>query len=647
MGNQFKFLFSAALVAIAATGAAQQDTISSHNLDEVVVTANRIAQKQNTTGKVVTVINQQQIADNAGRTLGELLSTQAGFFINGANNATGTNLEIYFRGASSGKTLIVIDGIPVNDASRIDNSFDLNNISLNQIERIEILKGGQSTIWGSDAMAGVIQIFTKKAAQKPVSLSASYSKGTYKTTNLSGGLNGTIKQVGYQVLFNHTKSAGFSNAYDSTGNLSFDKDGYEQNSLQASLQYKLSNLLTAKLFGHFSTYNNALDAGAFTDDRNYIQKNSNNLGGLTLNYHYKKLSITTTASLQRTKRNFMDDSSKVSSSLESFYQGSFKANTASVESYGTVQLHKRVSLVAGIQYVNNKSTQSTFYTDAFYTAKSELNADSAYTNQASAFASLLINPVDALHVELGGRFNYHSIYGNNGTYTFNPSYQVDEFTKVFLNISSAFKAPSLYQLYDASYGNRKLKPETSTTYEMGVQSSSADKRLSIGLVGFIRDINHLIAFYTDANYNSFYINRDKQHDYGFEIESNLKLSTWGSWSNNYSFITGEGEENGVKVNNLYHRPKFIVNSTLAIKLLKQLSIIPSFKYVGARLKGPYENGPTDMPSYYTIDCNLSYQFFRNSNLFINLHNVTNQQYFDIVGYNSKMFNFMAGINIQL
>ena len=138
---------------------AQQDTVT---LDEVVVTANKFEQKQSTTGKVITVITKAQIEKSGGKTISQLLNEQAGITINGALNNLGTVQTTYMRGANSGRTLVLLDGMPVSDPSQINNEFDLNLFLINDVERIEICRGAQSTLYGSDAVAGVINIITQK-----------------------------------------------------------------------------------------------------------------------------------------------------------------------------------------------------------------------------------------------------------------------------------------------------------------------------------------------------------------------------------------------------------------------------------------------------------------------------------------------------
>lgn len=171
-----KIVYTFAAMALAQSLTAQTDT--ANVLNPVIVTANKFEQKQQETGKVLTVITQEQLRRNSGRQLSEVLNEQTGIFINGANNNLGANQSISLRGASSANTLILVDGVPVNDASGITSEFDISYININQVERIEILKGAQSTLYGSDAVAGVINIITKKKGVNPIGGYASLRRTT-------------------------------------------------------------------------------------------------------------------------------------------------------------------------------------------------------------------------------------------------------------------------------------------------------------------------------------------------------------------------------------------------------------------------------------------------------------------------------------
>ena len=181
---------------------AQQDT-TNKTLDEVIVTANKFPQKQSETGKVVTIITSDQLQKSFGKSISEVLNQQPGLIINGADNNLGTNQTVYTRGASSANTMIMLDGVPLYDASGISNEFDLNNFALDNIERIEILKGSQSTLYGSDAVAGVINIISKKTEKNPFNIHVALSAGSYNTYKGNVSLSGSNgKGETYFVSYN-------------------------------------------------------------------------------------------------------------------------------------------------------------------------------------------------------------------------------------------------------------------------------------------------------------------------------------------------------------------------------------------------------------------------------------------------------------
>lgn len=635
------FVVAAGLL-ISSQLSAQDSTTKS--LSEVFVTANRIEQKQRTTGKVVTVIDQATIQRNAGRSVSEIINQQASVFINGANNTLGTNQDVYFRGAVSGNVLILIDGVPVGDASQSNNAFDLNHISTGMVERIEILKGAQSTMWGSDAVAGVINIITKKAGRKKAEVNGLLSYGSYNTLRANAGVGGKLNTFSYNVNYNFTDSKGFSSAQDTTGIKNFDNDGFKQHNFIANLRYDLSKKISVKGFSNFGQYINGIDAGAYTDDadNNVTQKNRNN--GLSFLYNSSKLNLTLSQNFLTNTRVYLDDSASVGG-FAKYSRGSYKGNSSITELSGNYRFIDQLSLVAGIQNIAQNTTQSYKSISAYGPFESALG-DSAKANNFSFYASLLATELAGFNMEAGFRVNSHSIYGTNATYTFNPSYNIDDKTRVFVNISSGYKIPSLYQLY-SEYGNKELKPEATQNYEIGVQSFSADRKNAIRFVAFKRDIKNLIIFYTDmTTYESQYINRDEQHDYGFEVESSIGLGKIGIWTNNFTYIDGEGKNDNVKVKNLFRRPNFSFNSALTLEPVKGLTLMPSFRFISSRLKGAYDPGPTQMPAYYTIDLYTGYQATKNLRVFVDLRNITDQEYYDVPGYNSRKFNVTGGVSFN-
>jgi vitamin B12 transporter len=244
---------------------AQQDSLSTTTLREVVVTATKFPKNVSETGKVLTVIDEEQIARSAGKDLSQLLNEQVGLIINGANSNPAKDKSVFLRGAAGKYTLILIDGVPVNDPSGIDGAFDIRLLSLDQIERIEILKGSQSTLYGTDAIAGVINIITKKKGNKPVSGTGTISYGSFNTFRGNVGVSGSTDKFDYNLGYTRFQTDGISEAKDPTGLNNFDKDGAEQNAIQLNLGYKASERFSIRLFLRYNDFDGQYDLGAFTD----------------------------------------------------------------------------------------------------------------------------------------------------------------------------------------------------------------------------------------------------------------------------------------------------------------------------------------------------------------------------------------------
>lgn len=623
-------------------------------LDRVVITTNKYPKKQSQTGKVTTVIPKETLERMQGRSLGEILNTVAGVTINGANNNSGTNLRTSIRGSSDGNVLILIDGIPANDPSVISNYYDLNFIHPSQVERIEVLKGAQSTLYGSDAVSGVINIITKKTETKKVAPYASAGFGSYHTFNTNAGVRGQTKAITYHAYAGNVSSKGFSSAYDSTGTKGFDKDGFDQYILRGELGLKMTNDLQWNFSGNYSTYKADIDAAAYTDDNDFITKNKNwqlgsglhlkhQTGALHLNYQFNYMN-----------RFYFDDS--VDRTSFAYYSNStYIGRTHYAEVYDTYRWN-RVSLLAGVDFRSFNTNQVYNSISMFGPFTTELNDDLARMKQTSGYFSLVYNNGNA-NIELGGRLNSHNIYGENFTYTFNPSYLVHKKVKLFANVSSAFKTPTLFQLFDVFSGNQNLDPEKSTIVESGAEVyPSGDMR--IRLTGFYRKTKNAIHYIivNPQTFQGYYFNTNNQKNSGVEVEFNYEGEKW-SIASNYTFTAGKVSsgysEDGKQLskdttyNNLYRVPDHAFNSFVTSAISKKISVSTLLRYVGERFEPVYASAPKKLNDYFTIDIACHYRFNENLRAFVDLKNITNQRFFDVLGYNSRRFNFTTGINLGL
>ncbi|HVW99211.1 MAG TPA: TonB-dependent receptor [Candidatus Babeliaceae bacterium] len=641
-------IFIAAAVLFSKALHAQQDT-TEKILNEVVVTANKVPQKQSETGKVVTIITQDQLKKSFGESLGEVLNQQAGLIINGADNNLGTNQTVYLRGAASANTLIMVDGIPLYDASGVTSEFDLNNFALDDIERIEIVKGTQSTLYGSDAVAGVINIITKKGDKKPFNLHLDLSAGSYSTYqgNISvSGNNG--KGQTYFLSYNKITGKGFSSAYDSTGKAGFDKDGFDQDVLQLNYAFKPSERTSVRLFGKYNYNHSDLDEGAFTDDKDFAEHNDNTIAGVSSDYKMKHGFIRLQYYFNQFNRNFLDDSI-LPSDYGNYQKGRYNGTSNFAEIYTNLHFNDHVEFLAGADFRTNKTDQAyIYYPDYGYPAL-PVSGDSAKTNQLSGYASLFLKSKN-FNLDFGGRWNHHSIYGNNFTYSINPFLLINDHYKVYVNIASGYNVPSLYQLY-SEYGNRKLKPEITTGYEAGVQYFT--NTINARVTGFIRNGKDVILFYTDPlTYNSYYINGDKQHDYGVETEATIHFAGKFAIAFNYTYVDGKvtsglSGSKDTSYFNLYKRPKNVMNLSLNYTVNKNLYLSAHLKTVSKAFEPAYMAPPFQLNGYYVLDAYARYTFSKKIGIFSSFQNITGQKYFVTRGYTTKGFNVNAGLQLSL
>jgi vitamin B12 transporter len=615
-----------------------QNTTST--LDDVIVTANKIEQKQNTTGKLVTVITATQLNAHAGQSVAQVLSQQAGLNLPGALSNAGTVPSIYMRGASSGRTLILIDGAPVGDPSMISNEFDLNLVPLAQIERIEILKGAQSTLYGSDAIGGVINIITKKKAGS--FLTAGASAGSYGSKTNQISFNGALSNINYTAGFENQRADGFSSANDKNNTGTFDKDGYKNNSWFTKLNYNINNQWSLQASTRKTAYKASIDYGAFKDDKDEYFNNATTMSGLQLKYKKDKTVFQFQYQYTTQDRSYLNDSAD--KKYITYEDNQYAGKTHFADAFLSKSIGQNIQWILGSDFRYGSYNQ-TYASISVYGPYNE-NFKDTFQFQNALYGSLLVNDASKKWLlELGARYNHHSRYGDNQTFTVSPSYVIQPGLRIISSVSSGFKAPSLYQI---SY-NTALKAETSVNAELGVdyKSNPVDARI----VYFNRTINNGIDYnYIDYNFFNFI----KQKVNGIEIELNHRLPHGQSVGVNYTLLNGqETNQNRITTtdtityNYLLKRPKHSLQMQYNVAINKKWQASLSGRYISSRYDvGGYATQDVKLDYYTLLNAHLQYQASKGLSFYVDMQNILQDQFQEIYGYNTMGRTIQIGFRLH-
>ncbi len=617
-----------------------QKKSNASQLEDVIVTANKIEQKQNGTSKVITVITAAQIQQNAGRTIAQVLNEQAGLSLPGTLSNSGTVPSIYMRGAASGRTLILLDGAPVGDPSMISNEFDLNLVPLNQVERIEILKGAQSTLYGSDAIGGVINIITKSKGRPFVTGALSY--GSYGTKQGNLQFNSSINKLNYTIGFENQNADGFSSAKDITNKANFDKDGYQNNSFFVKAKYQIDTLWNLQLSSRKTAYNAAIDYGGFMDDKDNEFKNATTMSGLVLKYKKAKTSFQLQYQYTTQDRIYLNDSADRTYLI--YENNQYAGKTHFADAFLSTPIQKNVQWIMGTDFRYGSYNQS-------YEALGQGWAYAFSTNdtfqfQNALYTSVLINDnAKKWLLELGARYNNHNRFGNNQTFTFNPSYALTDQVRLIASVSTGFKAPSLYQLGN----NDQLKAETSINTELGLSFRKGD--VFARAVYYNRTIKNGIDY---NNINFQYFNFIQQKVNGIEIEIQHPLNEQHHFSLNYTLMNGQ-ETNQNRITNtdtvtydyLLKRPKHSLNAQWNYALNNKWSASLMGRLISERKDVGGYGAPDVTLGYYTLlNASLQYKWSNRITVFANGQNLLNDNFSEVNGYNAigRMVQFGIRLN---
>lgn len=468
------------------------------SLKQVVVSANRTEQPVADVPRSVTVITAEEIAQGNYYNLSELLSTKAGLFAVGGDQAPGANQSLFLRGAASEHVLIMIDGVRITDPSSVGNVLNLNEISMNNIERIEIIRGANGMAYSNGAIGGVINIITKKGLRDGLEVGVQLNGGIFEDSD---------GEHGEQVNLRFGKNNWFVNAggrfYQSLGmdattdTISFDtvfrtndRDAFQHREYFAKTGYTSDKFHLSLMYRGLDQQMD-IDGGAFNDDENYTLDMMRHL--ITLNGKYMlndRMNVVINGGWNSMVRNAINDSSVLDvdgNTDGSWFEGTYTGATLNADAMINYSSDLANITLGGGVYSESMSTQSYFYSNSIWGVfESETDLDSLELQQDiySVFANADINGgiinemFEKFGLTLGGRMNFSSIFGMQPVYNAGLYYKPNGASILYVNSTAGFTSPSLYRLYTpesnftsgVTRGNEDLEPERSVSAEIGYRT---------------------------------------------------------------------------------------------------------------------------------------------------------------------------------
>ncbi|MBT8239040.1 MAG: TonB-dependent receptor [Croceitalea sp.] len=600
-----------------------KDTIATRQLDEVVVSDSRFALKRENSGKTVISITAEEIDQNQGKTVAELLNTKAGLELNGSRSFTGQNLGFYARGGNNRQVLVIIDGIQVSDPSSVSAEFDLRLLNLSQIGSIEVVKGAASTLYGNAAATAVINITSKQPKNDITSVQLQSSVGTNQS-QVNARYN--ANDFSNTVTVNHKKkaltlSASIGNQNTNGLSAAIGEESDEVNRVNVNLRagYEFSKDLKTNVAFYYDELNTDFDNGFPIEDADFSSKSEQLRFVLNSAYDYANGSINLNAAFNKVDRSFKSD-----------FPSEFDAETYTVDVFNKYIFKEQFFTIVGINLIEHKTN----FTEVASSTTVDPYVNAVYVSDFG------------LNLNTGARLNHHSEYGTNWVYNLNPSYNIrlaQGYLKFMGSYATSFIAPNLSQLYGPFGPNPELEPETNTTFEAGFEIRP-NKNLRFSTLYFDRNEENGID-YVITDFDTFegqYQNVvPTTNTYGFEMELNAKLNNHLNLSANYAF-TEKGEGLALRI------PKNKWNLGLQHQINKKWLAAASYQYVSSRDDLDFETFENvRLKAFDLLGLCSKYAFNDKISIFLNIENVFNTNYVELVDFTTRGRNVRMGLNVKI
>ncbi len=611
---------------------------------DIVVTATRLETPERKVGSSLTVVSGDELVRTGKAFVLEALETVLGLSTV-RNGGPGATSSVSVRGANSEHTLFLLDGLELNDPINPSRSYDVSHLPLSQVERIEILRGPQGLLYGSDALGGVINIITRAGRGHP-RLTLASSADTLRSLAADVALSGSGKKTDYSFALFNERTAGISAASSAyPGNI--EKDGYRNLSFAARVGCAPRPETTLTFTVRAARSRTELDnfGGPGGDDPNNVQ----HYGTLLVRGQYRGLSPSgrweRTVSLAWLGTNRENVNPADVSHPEESDQGLYQSGLFKLDWQNNFFLHPANTLTAGLELAEEAGRSD--YTSEGPYGSMESRFPSARAGSAGIYLLDHWEVKDRFFVTAGVRADRHSRAGTALTFRVAPSYLVAATgTRLKATIGTGFKSPSLYQLFAPamSYGpvgNPLLRPERALGWDAGIEQRLAAGRLVLGLTWFENSFRDLV----DFDFQAGYVNIGRARTKGLEASAEARpagtIRLTASYTRLSARDTGAGTE-------LLRRPRDKFTAEAGIRLLGRFNLAARALWVGRRFDRDFSAYPYEtvaLPGYVLVDAVLTTPVGPHFELFAGVDNILDARYETVWGYGAPGLTARTGFRL--
>ena len=578
--------------------------------DEIIVDGLRLPTAIGDAGSSVTVITADDIELRAYQFALDAIATAPGVTIN-QNGAFGGLATVRIRGASTDQTLVLLDGVPFGDPTSVGGGYDFSILDPADIERIEILKGPQSTLWGSDAIGGVINIITKRA-DDGLGGRAFLEGGSFATARGGASVFGGGDAGEFRLSASGITSNGISKAEEDNGNP--ERDSYDGYTLDGGGGLNIGTLrFEAK--ARYQTGETQIDGFpppnfslTDTDDKSSTDQ---------LSLHGRVIAP------------LFDDRLRNEFSIgytDITRNGSFGGFATTDEGdrlilryQGTAQVFDQHRIAVGAE-------------------REETQANGQESSINALFGLVELKPVEGLTVSAGLRYDDHSTFGEEVTARAAAALSLTRHITLRSSWGEGFKAPTIFQLtqsFGALPPNADLQPETSEAFDVGVDVDVFDGRTTFGVTYFNRDTENLIIFAP----NSRYENLARTKAQGIELSAKIALSDRFGVNAGYAFIDAEDAISGERQ---IRTPRHSGDASLTYNDAR-LSGALSVRYNGDETEGPFGS---DVDAWVRVDLSAAYEVSDAIELYGRVENLLDSDYQQVSGFGTPGLSAFGGVRLN-